>query len=342
MANPSSRHGRSDILTGAQKAAILCMALGPAAAARIQQQLSSDESEAITVEIARMSNVDPSIAEMVLQEWLELLVAADSLAQGGLDFARDVLERAYGPQRAAAMLKRIQAQLADTAGLQRLRSADPTQLGSMLRNEHPQAIALILSHLQPVQTAAVLQELDPVLGAEVLYRMATMNKVAPEMLALIEKAMMSEDLTPQQGLTTAGGPHAVASILNVVPSTLEKALLDRVAERDPDLCEQVRNLMFVFEDISSLDQKSIQRLLRDVDQKELALALKGASHELQASVFGAMATRAQAALKEEIEMLGPQRKRDIETAQANIVAALRKLEDTGEIIIGGAAEDMVA
>jgi flagellar motor switch protein FliG len=240
------------------------------------------------------------------------------------------------------MLKRIQAQLADTAGLQRLRSADPTQLGSMLRNEHPQAIALILSHLQPTQTAAVLQEIDPALGAEVLYRMATMSKVAPEMLALIEKAMMSEDLAPQQGLTTSGGPHAVASILNVVPSTLEKALLDRVAERDAELCEQVRNLMFVFEDIASLDQKSLQRLLRDVDQKELALALKGASRELQTNVFAAMSSRAQQSLKEELEMLGPQRKRDIEAAQTKVVATVRKLEDSGELVLAGTAEDMVA
>ncbi len=328
-------------LTGLQKAAIVCMVLGAETAAKIQKTLSTEEAEAISVEIARLSHVDPDLAEGVLREWVDLLSVADSLAQGGLDYAHDVLTKAYGPAQATAMLKRIQTQLADTAGLHRLRNADPVQLATMLRNEHPQTIALILAHLQPAQTALVLKDFAQELGSEVVYRMATMSKVSPDMLALIERSIWSEDLETQKGLSASGGPQAVASILALLPSSQEKALLDGVSHHDPALCQQIRDLMFVFEDLTGLDDKSIQRLLRDVDVKTLALALKGASEMLTRKIEGGMSSRAVAALKEEIEMLGPQRKRDIEKAQSAIVATVRQLEEAGEIVLAGAGEDVV-
>ena len=250
-------------LTGREKVAVLCMALGTEAAAKITQRLTSDEAELISYEIARLDALSAEVVEGVLAEWLEVSLAVDSFSAGGLEYAKDVLEKAYGIQRATQILRRVQNQLADTAGLHRLRKADPQQLGSMMRNEHPQTIALVLAHLEPQHTAAVLKELDPATGSEVVYRMARMEKVAPEMLNLIERSIGSEaDLGIQQGMAASGGPAAVAAVLNFTTGSLEKTLLDGVGMRDAKLCEEIKNLMFVFEDLTSLDARSLQRLLR--------------------------------------------------------------------------------
>ena len=343
MANNLVRTHQLDQLTGAQKAAILCMVLGSESASMITQKLGQEEVEQISFEIARMDRVSTEATDAVLGEWMDVMLAAESVAAGGMEFAREVLERAFGPQKAIAMLKRIQAQISESAGLHRLRNADPQQLGNMLRGEHPQTVALILAHLEPAHTAGVLKEIDPQFGAEVVLRMARMEKVSPDMLVLIERSILTEtDLSPAQGLSTSGGPAVVAEVLNLVAPSLEKAIMKGVEERDAALCEQIRNLMFVFEDIVSLDDRSIQRVLREIDVKELALALKSASNEVKNKVLGGMSQRASAALKEEMEMLGPARKRDIESAQTAIVAMIRKLEDAGEIVVGGGADDLVA
>jgi flagellar motor switch protein FliG len=343
VANNLVRTHQLDQLTGAQKAAILCMVLGSESASMITQKLGQEEVEQISFEIARMDRVSTEATDAVLGEWMDVMLAAESVAAGGMEFAREVLERAFGPQKAIAMLKRIQAQISESAGLHRLRNADPQQLGNMLRGEHPQTVALILAHLEPAHTAGVLKEIDPQFGAEVVLRMARMEKVSPDMLVLIERSILTEtDLSPAQGLSTSGGPAVVAEVLNLVAPSLEKAIMKGVEERDAALCEQIRNLMFVFEDIVSLDDRSIQRVLREIDVKELALALKSASNEVKNKVLGGMSQRASAALKEEMEMLGPARKRDIESAQTAIVAMIRKLEDAGEIVVGGGADDLVA
>ena len=329
-------------LSGRQKAAVLCMMLGSEAAAKITQRLSQDEAEAISYEIARLDAITGEVAESVLVEWLELTLALDSVSAGGLEYAREVLEKAYGANRARDILKRIQNQLADTAGMHRLRKADPQQLGSMFRNEHPQTIALVLSHLEPQHTAAVLKELDPATGSEVVFRMARMEKVSPEMLHLIERSIGSEaDLGLQQGMASSGGPAAVAAVLNYTTSSLEKTLLDGVAARDAKLCDEIKNLMFVFEDLTSIDDRSLQRLLREVDAKQLALALKQASEELKTQIMGAMSQRAVQALQEEMEFMGPVRLRDVEIAQAGIVAQVRALEESGEIVLNGGGDDQV-
>jgi flagellar motor switch protein FliG len=343
VANNLVRTHQLDQLTGAQKAAILCMVLGSESASMITQKLGQEEVEQISFEIARMDRVGTEATDAVLGEWMDVMLAAESVAAGGMEFAREVLERAFGPQKAIAMLKRIQAQISESAGLHRLRNADPQQLGNMLRGEHPQTVALILAHLEPAHTAGVLKEIDPQFGAEVVLRMARMEKVSPDMLVLIERSILTEtDLSPAQGLSTSGGPAVVAEVLNLVAPSLEKAIMKGVEERDAALCEQIRNLMFVFEDIVSLDDRSIQRVLREIDVKELALALKSASNEVKNKVLGGMSQRASGALKEEMEMLGPARKRDIESAQTAIVAMIRKLEDAGEIVVGGGADDLVA
>lgn len=329
--------------TGKQKVAILCMALGAETASLITQRLPTDEVEGLTFEIARMDRVDGPTVEAVLEEWLEMLRAAGQLAEGGVDYAREILERAFGPQRAALMMKRIQGQLADVAGLDRLRSADPQQLGAMLRGEHPQTIALILAHLDPVATAAILKDLGAGSGGpEIMYRMAKMEKVAPDLLQMIENALGTDAYVSfSEGMSSSGGPEAVAAVLNLLNSSLEKELLEGLAERDPELCERIKALMFVFEDIVNLDDRAIQRLLREVESKQLALALKVASDELRNRILGAMTQRAVTALKEEMEFLGPVRVRDVETAQAGIVRAVRALEEAGEIVIATGADDLV-
>jgi flagellar motor switch protein FliG len=344
MANNLSLARMTDTsaLSGKQKAAILCMVLGSDSASKLTQKLFPDEVEAISYEIARLEHVKGELADAVLSEWVESSLAAGYLAEGGVDYARDILEKAFGSHKAGAVLKRVQSQLTENLGLHRLRNADPQQLAHMLRGEHPQTVALVLAHIDTDKTASILKEIDPVLGSEVVYRMAKMEKGSPEMLQLIERSLGSEmDLASSQGTSLSGGPAAVAAVLNLLNASLEKELLDGVAERDPALCEQIKNLMFVFEDIQSLDDRSLQRLLREMDTKELALALKAASGELKTRITGVMSQRAAEALNEEMELLGPVRMRDVEAAQSNIVAQVRRLEEAGEIVVGGAADDLV-
>jgi flagellar motor switch protein FliG len=264
------------------------------------------------------------------------------LSTGGVEFAKDVLEKAFGPAKAQQILKRIQGQLADSDRFGRLRRADPQQLGNTLRGEHPQTIALILAHLDPAHVAAIIREFDPALGGEVMFRIAKMEKVSPEMISLVERAIGNEaDLAFSQGMSSVGGPAAVAAVLNLVSSSLEKEVLDLVSEKDPHLSDQIKNLMFVFEDLSTLDDKSLQRLLREVDVKQLALALKAASPDLKTKIMGTMSQRAVAGLKEEMEFLGPVKMRDVEAAQTDIVSKVRALEETGEIVLSAGTDDVI-
>ena len=329
-------------MSGRQKAAILCLSLDSDTAAKITQKLLPDEVDALSFEIARVEQISPDVVDGVLDEWLTRFKVADSLASGGIDAAREILEKAFGSRKATQVLDRIQGQLQNTIGLHRLRNADAQQLGQMLAGEHPQTIALILSHLEPQQTAEILKELDSSIGAEVVFRMARMEKVSPELIMLIERTLSADtDLTKTQGMSASGGPAAVASVLNYVAASLEKVLLDGVATMDQALCDQIKNLMFVFEDLSGLDSRALQRLLRDVDSKELALALKAASTDLKGKITGAMSQRAVQALNDEMEMMGPVRMKDVESAQANIVAMVRKLEEAGEVVLGGGDDDVV-
>ncbi|AHG87723.1 flagellar motor switch protein FliG [Gemmatirosa kalamazoonensis] len=338
---PTTVHGR--LISGRQKIAIVCMAVGAEAAAKLTSGLSPDEAELVTYEIARMDRVAPETMEAVLTEWLESTLGVASLTTGGLEYAKEVLEKAYGRQRADSIMRRISSQIADTAGLHRLRKADPQQLATTLRGEHPQTAALVLAHLDTQHTAAILRELPTSFGGEVIFRMARMEKVAPEMLQLIERALSSEaDLNFSQGMSAAGGPAAVANVLNLVSGTLEKELLEGVSERDASLCEQIKNLMFVFEDLAGLDDKSLQRLLREIEAKQLALALKAASDDLRDKIMSAMSQRAVGALKEEMEFMGPVKMRDVEAAQAVIVTQVRKLEESGEIVLtSGNGDDVL-
>lgn len=336
-----ARRNTADELTGRQKVAVLLMALGEEASAEITKNLAPEEVEAISFEIAKMDRVDPALVEEVLNEWQHTEQAAFSLASGGVDYARRVLEKAFGPQRATQVLKRIEAQLHDHVSLTRLRNADTQQLAAIIRNEHPQTIALIMAFLDPGQVAGVLKARDQALGSDVLLRIARMEKVLPDVLRIIEDSVGAEaDLSLTGDSSKAGGPAAVAEVLNLVSASLEKDLLDGVADVDSALSEQIKNLMFVFEDIVKLDDRGVTRLLRDVDTRELSLSLKLASEELKARLLGALSTRARDSLLEEMEFLGPVRVSDVEAAQANIVKLARALEEAGEIVIGG-GDDLV-
>ncbi len=328
-------------LSGRQKVAIVLMAAGEEASAEITKSLSPDEVEAISFEIARMDHVEPHIVEAVLEEWVQTERAAFSLAEGGVDYARRILEKAFGTQKAGQILKRIESQLHDHISMVNFQSADPAQLTAVIRNEHPQIISVLLAFLDPDHTAAVIKGFDTRLGSDILLRMARMEKINPEALGVIEASLGSDsDLSFGTESSTAGGPEAVAEVLNRTAAGLEKELMDGLYNGDPDLAQRVKDLMFVFEDIVKLDDSAVARVLRDVETKELALALKVASDDLKERIMGTLSTRAREALQEEIEFLGPVRVSDVETAQANIVRTVRTLDEAGEIVIG-ASDDLV-
>ncbi len=330
-----------DGLTGRQKAAIVLMAMGSEAASQVTKNLSSTELEEISLEIARIDTVPAETVDAVLTEWGQMETAAHSIARGGVDYAREMLESALGAQRAANMLKRIETQLRENAGFHNLKQADPAQIGALLRGELPQSIALLLAHLDPEQTAEVLREMPAEIGGEVLVRLAKLEKVLPEVLHVMERVYGNESsVTISKDLEVAGGAEAVATVLNRMVGA-EKDLLDKIGKRDAALCEEIKNLMFVFEDLVRLDDRALQRLLRDVQMKDLALSLKAASDAVKGRLLPLMSKRAADSLAEEMEMLGPVRLRDVEAAQAEVVRLVRALEDAGEIVISTGDDDLV-
>lgn len=325
----------SDRLTGPQKGAVLCMALGAERSARIMQMLSPREVELVSREIAGLPMVGADRVNHVLSEFQQVSRAVESVASGGMDLAQEILETALGPVKAKAILEKIQEQMMDT-GLKRLRNAQPEVLAGILRGEHPQTIALILAHLDQRQAASVITGMEPAFAAEVLYRIARMDKISPDMLLLVESGLSSKtDLSLSEEMRVSGGPSAVAKLLNLTGQSLEKELLETIGNRSTDIADQIKALMFVFEDLLLVDAKGIQRVLRDVDAKDLALALKAATDELKKHIRSNMSERAGQALEEEIEMLGPVRVKDVEAAHARIIEVVRGLSDAGEIMIAG-------
>jgi flagellar motor switch protein FliG len=304
------RKNSPESLTGAQKCAVLCVALGNQEAAKILQQLAPDEVEQVTREITHLQTVPPELADAVIKEFQSVQNAARSVARGGVRYAQLVLEQALGPNRAKGVLERIQEQVVDT-GLKRLKKAAPEVLAGILRGEHPQAIALILAHLDVKQAANVVEAMEPALAADVLYRVARMEKISPEMVALVEAGLSSKtDVSLSQEMTLSGGPASVAKLLNLTGQTIEKQMLEHIGQKSAEVAGQIKALMFVFEDLLLLDGKSMQRLLREVDGKELAL-------------------------EEEIEILGAVRVRDVEAAHTRIIELVRSLEESGEILLRG-------
>lgn len=331
--SPAPAARAPEALSGPRKCAVLCTVLGPREAARILQQLSPDEVEVVSREIATLGAVEPEVVAAVLREYHQASQEGETTARGGIDYARQLLEQALGPARAQSCIAKIKEQVADR-GLRRLRRTAPDVLAGILRGEHPQTVALILAHLDPEQAAGVVTTMGSEAAAEALFRMARMEKIAPEVLALVEAGLGDKtDLSLSQEMTVSGGPAAVARLLNLAGQDVEKEMLEAFGTRDAEVAGRVKALMFVFEDLLLIDGKGIQRVLREVDTKDLALALKAASEELRQHIRSNMSERAAGALEEEMEILGPVRVRDVEAAHARIIESVRALEEAGEILI---------
>ncbi len=340
----AARSPRLESLSGRQKSAILCLALGPEQGAKILQSLTPEDQEAVTREISALPPIEQDTVQAVLDEFRKAAQGGPSGVRGGEAPAKQMLEQALGAAKARPVLERIEGNR-PASQLRKLKQAAPDLLAGVLRDEHPQTIALVLAHLEMDQVCAVVGALEPRLAAEVLYRVARLDTVTPESLQLVEQALAGKaDLTLTSKPATSGGAAAVARVLNQTGGELEKQLLEILAERDADIAANVKALMFVFEDLLLVDGKGMQRLLREVEGKELALSLKAASDELKAHIRGNMSERAAGALDEEIEMLGPVRVKDVEAAQARIIEAVRALEESGEILISGrgGADDVIS
>jgi len=331
----AATRARQENLSGAQKCAVLCIALGAAGAARVLQQLAPDEVERVTREIASMGTPDPELVRTVLEDFREASRRPAPVVRGGADFASQVLEQAVGAARARPMLARIAEQGA--SGLSRLRQATPETLAGLLREEHPQTVAVVLAQLPDDASIALLEALGSDRAREVLWRVARLGPVSSETLNLIERELLARLVARPAAAEShgEGGPERVARLLNLAGEKLEKPVMEELERRDAEIAGKVRQSMFTFEDLLRVGSAGVQRILREIDGKELALALKVASDELKAHLRKGMSERAASALDEEIEMMGPVRVKDVEAAHARIVESVRALAQSGEIQIAG-------
>jgi flagellar motor switch protein FliG len=317
-----------------QKAAIALIAFGPEVSAFVLKGMSEQDLEAITVEIANLRDVPPEVEEKVIDECHQIFMAREYISQGGVDYARSLLEKAVGGARASEILKRLESSIKHT-GFSMIKDIDPKQLVGFLQNEHPQTISLILTQLSAQHSAAVLAELSPELQAEVALRIATMEKIAPEILHEIEGTLQGHFEGAGGEMSVSGGGKAIAEILNLIDTSAEKNILQSLEAEDPDLAAEIKNMMFVFDDLTLLDDRSVQRLLKEVETKDLSLALKAASDSVKNKIFSNVSERVKVMIEEEMEFMGPTRLSDVEAAQSRIVEAVRRLEEEGQIIISG-------
>ncbi|WKZ70177.1 MAG: flagellar motor switch protein FliG [Melioribacteraceae bacterium] len=318
-------------LSGAQKAAILLIALDVDTAADVFQYLDTNEVEQISAEITRVRNTPSATVDQVLEEFYNMVTAREYVLEGGLEYAQAVLEKSFGVSKAQEIMEKVQ-NLTTLRGFDVLKKADSAQLVNFLNKEHPQTIALILSHLSPDQTAAALRELPDDLRVEVSYRIATLGKISPQTLKRIEKVVDDmAGLTISQSMGKIGGTKSLAQILNRTNVSLSKDLLDKIAEKDPDVGMEIKRLMFMFDDLINIQDKDLQKILREVDRKELVLALKIADEKLKNKIYSNMSERASSLLKEELQYMGMVKLKEVEGAQANIIDVVKRLEEDGEI-----------
>jgi len=329
--------------TGREKAAMLLISLGPEKSAEIFKHLKEEEIEQLTLEIANIRSVTPDEKEKVLEEFYQICLAQEYIAEGGIGYAKEILEKALGPQKAMDVINKLTVSL-QVRPFDFVRKADASQLLNFIQNEHPQTIALILSYLKPQQASVVLSALPQEKQADVARRIAIMDRTSPEVIKEVERILekkLSSLVT--EDYTITGGVQSIVDILNNVDRGTEKYIMEVIEIEDTDLAEEIKKRMFVFEDILTLDNRSIQRFLREVDNQQLAIALKGSTEEVQRVIFSNMSKRLAEMIKEDMEFLGPVRLKDVEEAQQKIVNIIRKLEDAGEIVIsrGGGDEIIV-
>lgn len=333
---------QSPTLTGRQKAAILLISLGPEVSAQIFKHLRDDEIEQLTLEIANVRKVDSNEKDSILAEFHQICMAQEFISQGGIAYAKEILEKALGNQKAMDIINRLTATL-QVRPFDFARKADPSQILNFIQNENTQTIALVLSYLQAQQASMILSALPEDKQADVAKRIALMDSTSPEVVAQVERVLEQKlSATVTQDYTSAGGIEAIVQILNGVDRGTERTILDALEIQDPELAEEIKKRMFVFEDIVNIDNRSIQRIIRDLENADLQLALKVASEEVRESIFRNMSKRMSETFKEEMEYMGPVRLRDVEEAQTRIVATIRRLEESGEIIIArGGGDDVI-
>lgn len=330
-------------LGGLQKAAILLIALGPEMSSQIFKHLKEEEIEELTLEIANTRSITPQIKEAVTNEFYQLCLAQQYIAEGGIGYAKEVLEKALGEDQAVAVISRLTASL-QVKPFEFVRKTDASQLLNFIQDEHPQTIALIMSYLSPAQSSMILSSLPPERQADVAKRIAIMDRTSPDVIKEVEKVLESKlSSLVNQDYTIIGGVDAVVEILNSVDRGTEKHIMETLEIEEPELADEIRKKMFVFEDILLLDDRAIQRVLRDVENSDLAIALKGSNEEVQSAIFNNLSKRLAAMIKEDMEFMGPVRMKDVEEAQQKIVNIIRKLEDAAEIVIsrGGGDEIVV-
>ena len=335
MATPSVKQQ----FTGKQKAAIFLLAIGPDMAADVMKTLGEPEVDTLTYEIARLDKITPEEKEQVLQEFQELMMAQDFITRGGIDQARAILEKALGSQKAMDIVNRLTSSL-QVRPFDFVRRQDPSHLLNFIQNEHPQTIALILSYLDANKAALTLSALPHQIQADVTRRIAKMDRTSPEILREVERVLERKLSTlSSEDFAAAGGIEAVVEVLNNVDRGTEKGIIEALEEEDPELAEEIKKKMFVFEDIVLLDDKAIQKTLRELDNQDLAKALKAVDTEVQEKIFRNMSKRAASLLREDMDFMGPVRLKDVEESQQKIVNIIRKLEEEGEIVVARAGEE---
>jgi flagellar motor switch protein FliG len=325
--------------TGRQKAAIFLVTIGSEISAEIFKYLREDEIETLTFEIARLETIDAEQKDAILQEFQELMMANQFISTGGIDYARELLEKSLGSQKAIDIINRLTSSL-QVRPFDFIRRTDPAHLLNFIQQEHPQTIALILAYLEPNKASVILQNLPNEVQSDVARRIATMDRTSPEVLREVERVLEKKLSTlSSEDYTTAGGVESIVEILNLVDRASEKQIIEALEDEDPELAEEIKKRMFVFEDIVMLDDRAIQKVMREVDSQELAKALKSVDTEVQDKIFRNMSKRAAGMLKEDMEYMGPVRLKDVEEAQQKIVSIIRHLEDTGEIVVARSGED---
>ena len=329
-------------LTNQQKAAILFITLGPEYSAMLFKHMNDEEIEKLTLEIANQKQISPEQKRAVISEFYQMAMPKSYLSSGGLEYAQSVLEKALGSEKASAIISRLTTSL-QVRPFDFLHKTDPSQLLNFIQNEHPQTIALIMAYLDPDQAATILSSLPAERQAEVAKRIAIMDRTSPDVLREVERVLERKlSALVTQDFTDAGGVKAIVEVLNRVDRATEKGIVDALEVDNPELTEEIKKLMFVFEDIVMIDDRSLQMVLREVDTKDLSLALKATNSDVQGKVFKNMSKRAGDMLREEIEFMGPVKIRDVEEAQQRIVNVIRRLEEKGEIVISrGKGDEMI-
>lgn len=324
-----------DDLTSTQKAAVLVLSLGQDVAPMILKELNEAEIELLTLEIANLRDISPDLEEKVLNDASTIIMANRYISQGGVDYARKLLEKALGREKTNEILRRLEGSL-KTTGFGMLKNIDPKQLINFIQNEHPQTISLILTQLTSGSAAAILSELPPELQADVSYRIASMEKISPDVISELEIVLKKQFAdVGARDLSVSGGTKIIAEILNLIETSSEKGIMEALESENPDLAAEIKNLMFIFEDIILLDNRSIQRVLKEVETKDLAVALKAASDDVRQKIFSNVSERVGTMIKEEMEFMGPMRLSDVEATQQKVVETIRRLQEEGQIIISG-------